>query len=66
MEHFENLTCPACGKPSERPLASYLAQPLWRCGCGYTVTLPVAQVQAMLARIEVAKRLVRFTELPTE
>lgn len=66
MTDFENLTCPACGKLSERPLASYLAQPHWRCACGYSVTLPVAQVQAMLARIEVAKRLVRFTELPAE
>lgn len=66
MEHFEHLNCPACGSPSERPLASYISQPLWRCGCGFSVTLPVAQVQAMLARIEVAKRLLHSTQRPTE
>jgi ribosomal protein S27AE len=62
MRDFENLTCPACGEPSDRPLASFVAQPRWRCGCGYSVMLPAAQVQVMLARIDKAKKLVRFAD----
>ena len=60
MSEFENLTCPACGELADRPLTSFVQKPQWRCSCGYSVVLPTAQVQAMLARIEIAKRLVRF------
>jgi hypothetical protein len=64
MRDFEHLTCPACGEPSDRPLATFVARPRWRCRCGYTVDLPSAQVRAMLARIERARKLVRFAERP--
>lgn len=60
MNDFENLTCPACGAPSERPLATFVVQPRWTCACGFRVDLPTAQVRAMLVRIEQAKKLVRF------
>lgn len=63
MREFDNLTCPACGEPSSRPLATFVAQPRWKCGCGFSVMLPATQVQAMLARIELAKKLVRFAEV---
>jgi hypothetical protein len=62
MREFENLTCPACGELCDRPLASFVAQPRWRCACGYSVVLPPVQVQGLLSRIEQAKRLVRFAD----
>jgi ribosomal protein S27AE len=62
MRDYENLLCPACGEPSDRPLATFVAKPRWKCGCGYSVMLPKTQVQAMLARIEQARKLVRFAE----
>jgi hypothetical protein len=62
MHDFENLTCPACGTLSDRPLATFVVQPRWKCGCGFSVMLPTTQVQAMLSRIEKAKALVRFAE----
>jgi hypothetical protein len=60
MHDFENLTCPACGAPSGRPLATFVKQPRWKCACGFSVVVPTTQVQAMLVRIEQAKKLVRF------
>ncbi len=64
MRNVDHLTCPACGEPADRPLGSFVTMPKWHCTCGFSVTLPAAQVQSMLARIEMAKRLVRFAEVP--
>lgn len=54
------LACPACGEPADQPLAAFVKRPSWHCACGFRVSLPVHEVEAMLARIDRAKRLVRF------
>jgi hypothetical protein len=62
MRDFEHLTCPACGEPSDRPLRTFVTQPKWRCTCGFSVMLPATK--SMLARIELAKNIVRFGDSP--
>lgn len=62
LNDFEHLSCPACGDFSDRPLATFVARPKWTCVCGFSVTLPPGQVETMLARIERAKKLVRFAD----
>jgi hypothetical protein len=56
------LSCPACGESADQPLSAFVAKPTWQCICGFRVTLPVHEIEAMLARIDRAKRLVRFSE----
>ena len=61
MSDDHRLPCPACGAESELPLARLAEAPRWKCPCGFEATLPVSQVRDMLNKIELSKRLLRFS-----